>query len=81
MFANEKTTATAPADENEGRQLLTTAFQQHCPTAVRYPRGAGAGVATEAALTALPVGKGEMRRASGAFQRKGGTLASLATHP
>ncbi|HEX3139174.1 MAG TPA: 1-deoxy-D-xylulose-5-phosphate synthase, partial [Rhizobacter sp.] len=43
----------APADENECRQLLTTAFQQDHPTAVRYPRGAGAGVAIEQALTAL----------------------------
>jgi len=51
-----------PADENECRQLLTTAFQQKCPTAVRYPRGSGPGVATEKALTALPVGKGEIRR-------------------
>ncbi|MCA3209367.1 1-deoxy-D-xylulose-5-phosphate synthase [Cupriavidus sp.] len=51
-----------PADEQECRQLLTTAYQQDCPTAVRYPRGAGVGVATEAALTALPLGKGEIRR-------------------
>ncbi|MGY4829920.1 1-deoxy-D-xylulose-5-phosphate synthase [Sphaerotilaceae bacterium SBD11-9] len=52
----------APADERECRQLLTSAFQQDHPTAVRYPRGAGAGVATEPALTALPWGKGEVRR-------------------
>jgi 1-deoxy-D-xylulose-5-phosphate synthase len=51
-----------PADENECRQLLSTAFQQDCPTAVRYPRGAGPGVATQKALTTLPVGKGEIRR-------------------
>jgi len=51
-----------PADENECRQLLTTAFQQdHC-VAVRYPRGAGAGVAIEPGLHALPFGKGEVRR-------------------
>ena len=30
--------------------------------AVRYPRGAGAGVAPQLALHALPFGKGEMRR-------------------
>lgn len=65
-----------PADENECRQLLTTAFQQDCPTAVRYPRGAGAGVATEAALTALPVGKGEVRREGHA--RAGQRVAFLA---
>ena len=32
-----------PADENECRKLLTTAFEQDHPVAVRYPRGAGAG--------------------------------------
>ena len=51
-----------PADENECRQLLTTAYQQdHC-VAVRYPRGAGAGVPVQADLQALPFGKGEVRR-------------------
>ncbi|MBX3656554.1 MAG: 1-deoxy-D-xylulose-5-phosphate synthase [Ramlibacter sp.] len=51
-----------PADENECRQLLTTAFEQDHPVAVRYPRGAGAGVATEPGLKALPFGRGEVRR-------------------
>ena len=51
-----------PADENECRQLLTTAYQQdHC-VAVRYPRGAGAGVPVQPGLHALPFGKGEVRR-------------------
>ena len=51
-----------PADENECRQLLTTAYQQdHC-VAVRYPRGAGAGVPVQPGLQALPFGKGEVRR-------------------
>ena len=52
-----------PADENECRQALTTAFAQDGPSAVRYPRGSGAGVALETTLTALPFGKGELRRA------------------
>jgi 1-deoxy-D-xylulose-5-phosphate synthase len=52
-----------PADENECRQLLSSAFEQDHPVAVRYPRGAGAGVAVQAGLTALPFGKGEVRRA------------------
>jgi 1-deoxy-D-xylulose-5-phosphate synthase len=51
-----------PADENECRKLLTTAFRQDHPVAVRYPRGAGAGVAVEPGLQALPFGKGELRR-------------------
>jgi 1-deoxy-D-xylulose-5-phosphate synthase len=65
-----------PADEQECRQLLTTAFQQDCPTAVRYPRGAGVGVATQTELTALPVGKGEIRREGHA--RAGQRVAFLA---
>ncbi|HOF30978.1 MAG TPA: 1-deoxy-D-xylulose-5-phosphate synthase, partial [Burkholderiaceae bacterium] len=52
-----------PADERECRQLLSSAFEQDGPVAVRYPRGAGAGVATEPGLAALPFGKGEIRRA------------------
>ncbi|HZY20437.1 MAG TPA: 1-deoxy-D-xylulose-5-phosphate synthase [Ramlibacter sp.] len=51
-----------PADENECRRLLTTAFEQEHPVAVRYPRGAGAGVAIEPGLRPLPFGRGEVRR-------------------
>lgn len=51
-----------PADENECRQMLYTAFQMDQPTAVRYPRGTGPGAQVEKAFTALPVGKGELRR-------------------
>ncbi|GCB03454.1 1-deoxy-D-xylulose-5-phosphate synthase [Ralstonia sp. SET104] len=53
-----------PADENECRQLLNTAFAQDCPTAVRYPRGAGTGVTVQPTLEPLPLGKAEVRRAS-----------------
>ncbi|WP_293221394.1 1-deoxy-D-xylulose-5-phosphate synthase [Ottowia sp.] len=51
-----------PADERECRQLLSTAFEQDHPVAVRYPRGAGVGVAPLAELSGLPFGKGEVRR-------------------
>ena len=51
-----------PADERECRQLLTTAFEQDHPVAVRYPRGAGVGMAPLPDLSALPFGKGEIRR-------------------
>lgn len=51
-----------PADERECRKLLSSAFEQNHPVAVRYPRGAGAGVEPEAGLEALPFGKGEVRR-------------------
>ena len=52
-----------PADERECRQLLSTAFEQNHPVAVRYPRGAGVGVAPEPGLAGLPIGRGELRRA------------------
>lgn len=55
-------TVMAPSDENECRQMLYTAFTLETPTAVRYPRGAGPGVATVAGMTVLPVGRGEVRR-------------------
>jgi 1-deoxy-D-xylulose-5-phosphate synthase len=51
----------APSDENECRQLLYTAYLQDGPTAVRYPRGSGPGVVPCAEMTALPIGKGEIR--------------------
>ncbi len=51
-----------PADENECHQLLCSAYEQDHPVAVRYPRGAGAGVAVAPGLQALPYGKGELRR-------------------
>ena len=52
----------APADENECRQMLYTGFLLDQPAAVRYPRGAGPGAAVEKEMTALPLGKGELRR-------------------
>ena len=51
-----------PSDEMECRQLLSTAFAQNHPVAVRYPRGAGCGASVSTSLEALPIGKGEIRR-------------------
>jgi 1-deoxy-D-xylulose-5-phosphate synthase len=51
-----------PADERECRQLLSTAYAQSHPVAVRYPRGAGVGTVPDADLTPLPFGKAEIRR-------------------
>ena len=51
-----------PADERECRQLLTTGFRHDGPAAIRYPRGGGPGITIDAALTALPIGKAELRR-------------------
>jgi 1-deoxy-D-xylulose-5-phosphate synthase len=55
-------TVMAPADENECRQMLYTATTLEGPSAVRYPRGTGPGVAVAKEMAALPVGKAEVRR-------------------
>ncbi|OGA13462.1 MAG: 1-deoxy-D-xylulose-5-phosphate synthase [Betaproteobacteria bacterium RIFCSPLOWO2_12_FULL_63_13] len=51
-----------PSDENECRQMLYTAFGLNGPAAVRYPRGAGPGVAVGKEMQAIAVGRGEVRR-------------------
>jgi len=55
-------TVMAPADEDECRQMLYTAFQMNTPVAVRYPRGTGPGVEIRKEMSALPIGRGEIRR-------------------
>jgi len=52
----------APSDENECRQMLSTAYQHNGPSAVRYPRGGGPGATTTADLNTIEIGKGEIRR-------------------
>ena len=64
-----------PADERECRQLLSTAYAQNHPVAVRYPRGAGVGSQPLADLDGLPFGKGEVRRHSSHSGRKTAILA------
>ncbi len=51
-----------PADENECRMLLSTAYAQDHTVAVRYPRGSGAGTLMSAGLPTLPFGKAEIRK-------------------
>jgi len=71
-------TVMAPADENECRQMLYTAFQLNTPAAVRYPRGAGPGVAVRQEMQALPLGKGEIRRRGKSFAILSKKVALLA---
>jgi len=52
----------APSDENECRRMLSTGYQYEGPAAIRYPRGAGIGAAIDPALTAMEIGKGEIKR-------------------
>jgi len=55
-------TVMTPSDENECRQMLYTALQLDTPSAVRYPRGKGPGVAVCNEMQALPIGRGVVRR-------------------
>lgn len=66
-----------PADEKECRDALTTAFRQDHPVTVRYPRGAGAGVAAGSEFDELPFGKGEVRRSIGRPASQGGTRIAI----
>src|SRR5258708_10732929 len=50
------------SEENEGRQMRTTAFTPDRPAAVRYPRGSGPGSAIAKEMRSLPLGKGVVRR-------------------
>jgi 1-deoxy-D-xylulose-5-phosphate synthase len=52
----------APKDENELRHMLFTALQHPGPTAIRYPRGRGLGVALDPEYRVLPVGQAEVVR-------------------
>src|SRR5690606_29288312 len=71
-------TLMAPADENECRQMLYTAYMLGTPAAVRYPRGTGPGVAVEGAMTRIPIGKAEIRRRCGSGVMTGRRVALLA---
>ncbi len=51
-------TVAAPADENELQHMLHTAIRFDGPISLRYPRGAGVGVALDPEPKVLPIGKG-----------------------
>ena len=52
----------APADKNECRHMLHTAYHHKGPAAVRYPRGCGSEVVVQEEMMQYPIGKGEYRR-------------------
>ncbi len=49
-----------PKDEDELADMMQTALEHNGPSAVRYPRGNGPGVARKAEPVALPIGKAEV---------------------
>lgn len=50
----------APKDENELQNMLYSATKYNAPTAIRYPRGKGLGVALDETFQYLEVGKSEV---------------------
>ena len=68
----------APKDEPECRAMLSTGLSLDCPSAVRYPRGAGMGVDAGRALDVLPVGKAEVLLKAGKAQSGQPRVAFLA---
>lgn len=72
----------APADENECRQMLTTAYHYPGPAAVRYPRGAGIGASIAPELTSLELGKAaSLRNSQGQSQRLAILAFGSMVHP
>jgi 1-deoxy-D-xylulose-5-phosphate synthase len=51
-----------PRDEDQLADMMYTAMLHEGPSAVRYPRGTGPGVAVKAQPKALPIGKAEVLR-------------------
>ncbi len=69
----------APMDEDELRHMLATALAADRPSAIRYPRGHGVGVAMDGPPRALPIGKAEvLRRGGDGLVWAIGTMASEA---
>ena len=52
----------APKDENELQHMLATAIMYPGPAAIRFPRGAGEGVALDPDIKALRLGEAELLR-------------------
>lgn len=53
-------TVMTPSDEQECRNMLYTGHLLNTPAAVRYPRGSGTGIAVEAEMTQLEIGKAKI---------------------
>ena len=68
-----------PSDEHEARLLLNTCYRHPGPASVRYPRGAGTGVAAGDSLEPVEIGRAVVRRrGSGVALLVFGTLLAQA---
>jgi 1-deoxy-D-xylulose-5-phosphate synthase len=55
----------APKDENELPHMLATAIEYPGPAAIRFPRGAGLGIALDPDIKSIPMGEAELLRDGG----------------
>ena len=64
-----------PSNQEDCRNMLTTAFSLNGPSVVRYPRGAGVGPEASQTLETIPVGKGVIIRKAKNVQASGKKIA------
>ena len=70
-----------PSNQEDCRNMLTTAFSLNGPSVVRYPRGAGVGPEASQTLETIPVGKGLIVRKAKNVQAQGKKIAFVCFGP
>ena len=70
-----------PSNQEDCRNMLTTAFGVNGPSVVRYPRGSGVGPEASQKLETIPVGKGVIVRKAKNAQAPGKKIAFVCFGP
>ena len=70
-----------PSNQEDCRNMLTTAFSLNGPSVVRYPRGSGVGPEASQKLETIPVGKGLIVRKPKNAQAPGKKIAFVCFGP
>jgi 1-deoxy-D-xylulose-5-phosphate synthase len=70
-----------PSNQEDCRNMLTTAFSLNGPAVVRYPRGSGVGPEASQKLETIPVGKGVIVRKAKNAQASGKKIAFVCFGP
>jgi len=70
-----------PSNQEDCRNMLTTAFGVNGPSVVRYPRGSGVGPEASQKLETIPVGKGVIVRKAKNAQAQGKKIAFVCFGP
>jgi 1-deoxy-D-xylulose-5-phosphate synthase len=70
-----------PSNQEDCRNMLTTAFSLNGPSVVRYPRGSGVGPGASQKLETIAVGKGSIIRQLNSAQAVGKKIAFVCFGP